>query len=62
LHVRKEGYVIQCKDTGSLRGEVEDPVDELGEEAASTTSGLRGGKLVSSVVVGTCRMLEACIE
>ena len=53
--------MIQYKDTGSLGGEVEDPVDELREEAAST-SGLRGGKLVSSVVVGARRMLKACIE
>jgi hypothetical protein len=60
--VRKEGYEFQYKDTGSLGGEVEDPADELGEEATSTTSGLRGGKLVSSVVVGARRMLEACIE
>jgi hypothetical protein len=60
--LEKEGYLINYKDTGSLGGEVEDPVDELGEETTSTC-GLRGGRLVSSVVVvGACRMLEACIE
>jgi hypothetical protein len=59
--LEKEGYVINYKDTGSFGGEVEDPVDELGEEATSTC-GLRGGRLVSNVVVGARRMLEACIE
>jgi hypothetical protein len=62
MHVRKEGYVIEYNDTGSLGGEVEDPVDELGEEATSTC-GLRGGRLVSSVVVvGARRVMVACIE